>query len=232
MAKRVLIFTIAAVLVSASLTAQAATYLIYPSKDAYVFSAMPDDNFGSDGTILTGCDYGSWLIRTYMTFSLSAIPATEQITGAVLHLYQYDGMGYASLGVPVYRLDNDTWDEASLTWNTMPDGGAYGSQIAYNENGNGYRGWSDWDLLASGAWNISADRGDGALSLVLREFENGDQGHNFRSSEYQYPEYLPYLEVTTVTSCECDLNSDGRCDMRDWLIFGRGWGRTDCPVQR
>jgi len=23
--------------------------------------------------------------------------------------------------------------------------------------------------------------------------------------------------------------ADGRCDMRDWLIFGKGWGRTDCP---
>ena len=31
--------------------------------------------------------------------------------------------------------------------------------------------------------------------------------------------------------CKCDLNSDGRCDMEDWLIFGEDWGRTDCPVQ-
>jgi hypothetical protein len=28
---------------------------------------------------------------------------------------------------------------------------------------------------------------------------------------------------------DCDLNSDDRCDMRDWLLFGKGWGRTDCP---
>ncbi|MRR36519.1 hypothetical protein EG829_17980 [bacterium] len=31
--------------------------------------------------------------------------------------------------------------------------------------------------------------------------------------------------------CECDLNNDGRCDMRDWVIFGRNWGRTNCKIQ-
>jgi hypothetical protein len=26
----------------------------------------------------------------------------------------------------------------------------------------------------------------------------------------------------------CDLNGDCKCDMRDWLLFGQNWGRTDC----
>jgi hypothetical protein len=30
------------------------------------------------------------------------------------------------------------------------------------------------------------------------------------------------------TPCECDLNHDGRCDMRDWLLFGQRWGATNC----
>ena len=29
-------------------------------------------------------------------------------------------------------------------------------------------------------------------------------------------------------TCECDLNHDGRCDMRDWLLFGQRWGATNC----
>jgi hypothetical protein len=33
-----------------------------------------------------------------------------------------------------------------------------------------------------------------------------------------------------VDICECDLNHDGQCDMQDWLLFGRDWGRTDCPI--
>jgi len=33
-----------------------------------------------------------------------------------------------------------------------------------------------------------------------------------------------------LEKCQCDLNSDGKCDMQDWLVFGQdwGWGRTDC----
>jgi hypothetical protein len=39
-----------------------------------------------------------------------------------------------------------------------------------------------------------------------------------------------YAPVYGATLCECDLNRDRRCDMRDWLLFGKSWGRTDCPV--
>ncbi len=34
-----------------------------------------------------------------------------------------------------------------------------------------------------------------------------------------------------VDYCECDLNYDGRCDMKDWLLFGQRWGGTDCHNQ-
>jgi len=34
--------------------------------------------------------------------------------------------------------------------------------------------------------------------------------------------------VTGAEPCECDLNTDGICDMQDWLVFGQDWGRTDC----
>ena len=45
---------------------------------------------------------------------------------------------------------------------------------------------------------------------------------------------VTHLIPTTVTIteaqdlCECDLNTDGICDMQDWLLFGEDWGRTDC----
>ena len=34
--------------------------------------------------------------------------------------------------------------------------------------------------------------------------------------------------IITENPCGCDLNTDGRCDMQDWLLFGEDWGRTDC----
>jgi C1A family cysteine protease len=39
---------------------------------------------------------------------------------------------------------------------------------------------------------------------------------------------VSYLTSEPVPPCECDLNSDGTCDMLDWLLFGKDWGRTNC----
>jgi len=32
--------------------------------------------------------------------------------------------------------------------------------------------------------------------------------------------------------CYCDLNQDGKCDMQDWLIFGKEWGETGCDLNQ
>ena len=45
---------------------------------------------------------------------------------------------------------------------------------------------------------------------------------------------IPFLDVPLIVEgvdfCECDISNDGKCDMEDWLLFGVGWGRTDCNV--
>jgi len=35
-----------------------------------------------------------------------------------------------------------------------------------------------------------------------------------------------------VKVCRCDLNQDGKCDMQDWLIFGKDWGETGCDFNQ
>ena len=37
-----------------------------------------------------------------------------------------------------------------------------------------------------------------------------------------------FTPIFAATFCSCDVNEDGRCDMRDLLMFGRQWGCTDC----
>jgi len=41
---------------------------------------------------------------------------------------------------------------------------------------------------------------------------------------------VSHTPVHADPHCLCDLNIDARCDMRDWLLFGQDWGRTDCPI--
>lgn len=39
------------------------------------------------------------------------------------------------------------------------------------------------------------------------------------------------LSALVTEICLCDINHDGGCDMRDWLLFGDDWGRTDCTPE-
>lgn len=176
-------------------------YIIHPTQDAHVHQAYPGTNYGNHVEIITGCDYGSWVVRTYLTFDLSSIPSSEKITGVSLNMYQENGMGYAYQGARIHYIANDSWTEGTITWNNRPDGGSYGDLITYNDDydGTAYRGWSSWDLLSSGVLDISVDQADGFLSLLLKEQENGDQGHYWWSSEYDFDTSLrPYLEITTA----------------------------------
>ena len=43
--------------------------------------------------------------------------------------------------------------------------------------------------------------------------------------------FMGFVPAHGLSFCDCDLNHDGRCDMRHWLLFGKNWGRTNCPLQ-
>ena len=38
----------------------------------------------------------------------------------------------------------------------------------------------------------------------------------------------PECEEEPCEPCECDLNEDGSCDGKDWLIFYPDWGSNHC----
>ena len=179
-----------------------ATYMLSPEKDTFVHSSagMADTNYGTETVFVTGCDYGAWLVRSYLGFDLSGIAAGETITGATLHMYHYNGMGYTDTGVHIHYLADDSWGETEITWNTRPDPNVLSPEISYNPAGGwSFPHWLEWDLMADGIWDPASDLTDGALSLLLKESEGGDQGHNFYSREYtDDPGLRPYLEITTA----------------------------------
>jgi hypothetical protein len=179
----------------------AATYTFAPSDDAFVYDQTPTTNYGANtgfasGYNITYSPWSNW--HSYLKFDLSIVPQNEIITGATLHLYQYDGSGFAQIGTNLYYVPNDDWSESTITWNNSVSSGNYGALtlIAGNDNGNGYRGWSAWDLLQNGAWNPADE--DSLLSLLLREIEGGTQTHNWYSKEYTDSSLRPYLEITTT----------------------------------
>ncbi len=200
-----------------SVPAPAATVLIGPTDDTTVHSFQPDNTlYGSApglgaGGVFNGAE--QWV--AFLRFDLGAVPVGQTITGATLHMFQSLGGGYAPIGSRIYRVANDAWSESTATWNNPPASVAewFAAPIAANDNaGTTYRGWSAWDLLASGSWNPAADLADGVLSVAAySNTYSGTQTHNWCSKESDLGNCLisgetepvaalrrPYLELTYV----------------------------------
>jgi hypothetical protein len=184
-------------------TAQAATYTLTPTADAYVEVFQPDTNFGSSSRLATNATFGGGAIQfTYLMFDLGAIPAGETITGATLNLYQVEGVGVGMNPVNASRVDDDSWNEMSITWNNKPDAGYL---LGTNTDGALYQGWAQWDILSTGNWDAVADQTDGLLSIMLAEGPSGNNARQYCSKESDLDSCsalgatgIPFLEITTV----------------------------------
>ncbi|MCL4720785.1 MAG: DNRLRE domain-containing protein [Gammaproteobacteria bacterium] len=205
--------------VAAAAPSAAATLVLAPTDDTLVYSFAPDTSYGDNpglagGGVFNGAE--QWV--SFLRFDLSGIPAGQTVTSATLNLFQFLGGGFAPIGASVYRVANDNWNEAAVTWNSAPV--IFGvdlndnTRISANDNaGTTYRGWSAWDLLASGKWDPATDLADGVLSVaVYSDAFRGTQTHNWCSKESDLTNCLitgietgpvtglrrPYLEITAV----------------------------------
>ncbi len=88
----------------------------------------------------------------------------------------------------------------------------------YDASGNLVREESDWGLNSTI---------DSAEYLYYDAWGRLERIVNYEGGAIESVEYYRYR---TLEVCACDLNADGRCDMRDWVLFGRDWGRTDCST--
>lgn len=190
----------------ASSGVNSSVFSLSPTQDAFVDSVLPDSNFGNEQVLVTLNQYpGRRDIYSYLMFDLSAIPASEAITGASLRLYQFDGAGFY-VGTSLYHVSDDSWTESTLTWNTMPATSSR-KPLGYNSNGPFYRGWSAWEPLVEGGhmgtipigeWKWGADLADGTLSLRLEQAVGGDSAHGWYSKEFTDATLSPLLVITTV----------------------------------
>ncbi len=112
-----------------------------------VWQCQPDANYEGDAMWLLGRnDGGGWdpcFGWPYLRFDLSAaVPADATVVQAVLSMYLYEGYGDDQTAAS-HRVLGD-WDEASLTYNSMPpdwSNGLYESQVLLTG-----LGWWDWDI--------------------------------------------------------------------------------------
>ena len=94
------------------------TVVIDSLEDSYVDSANPEANYSTEEEIKVGRGTNEYL--SYLKFDLERIPDSRNILSAKLRVQcQLSTIG--SL-VASHYLDDDTWDEETITWNNSPKG--------------------------------------------------------------------------------------------------------------
>jgi hypothetical protein len=97
-----------------------------PTDDAYVRSDSPDNNLGSNTNLEVGRYAGTsenTFYNSYLKFNLAGIPSGKTITEARLYAFCYHAYG-SPQGMNTDAVDDDSWDENTITYNNAPTPGA------------------------------------------------------------------------------------------------------------
>ena len=170
--------------------ALAVYYTFLPTDDVHVDTFSPNGSnpikyyFYTNGEVAPA--------HAYLKFYLGSVPATDQITEAILNLYCV--YGYKT-EVDLYYISDDSWDEGSVSWNNQPDSGNLGpmldsAYVVYPYN------WVILDLFGSGAWDPTVDETDNYISLLIKSSEK----YLFFLSKDAAYDLKPFLAVTTTTA--------------------------------
>jgi len=160
----------------------AATYQIFPTADASVYSSasVANVNFGTDYVILVyiAGSTNNLYAYSYLKFDLSSIPSTENITDVILYVYCWT----TTPTIPTIQLRpvaDTTWLETGITWNNKP---SYGDLIVSTL---GTVGWKQWGIP------VAQLPDTGLVSFMLMTQTAGTS--QFYSKEYATATLRPYL---------------------------------------
>ena len=171
-----------------------------PNSDAYVDEENPDINYGISNIKLITDNYNTGKKYSYLKFDISTIPSEMIITSANLYLWCYARQGGGYTRIYAYSVENDDWNESTITWNNRP-----GAVTLLSEHSGDTLAWWNWDVKA---FVESEHGGDKTVSLCLIPGDLNDYIVEFRSKEWWNPEYRPYLKVTYALPATIDLYPD------------------------
>lgn len=103
-----------------SADAATTTVTLSPVADAYVDATTPAVNQGSNGWLIIDYVSATSSVVSYLKFDLSSL-AGRTITDARLRLHTQTDLSSGSVGPQIVKLVNNTsWNEATITWDTRP----------------------------------------------------------------------------------------------------------------
>lgn len=165
----------------------------YPLADTYVNSGTKaDDNFGGAAGLVVKQGSGDYDRRTFLKFDISDV---SSVNGAKLRLYN-NSLWAGSTTITAYAV-GDSWEESTLTYNTMP---ALGSSLASTlVDADG--AYFEWDVTAY----VQGKVGSGVVSFALYTAES--KGLTFSSREGAHAPQL-VIEETGATSTPTPAPTD------------------------
>ncbi|MFZ2331205.1 MAG: DNRLRE domain-containing protein, partial [Atribacterota bacterium] len=163
------------------------TKIIQPGsegKDARVDEYFNDKNYGGQEFLYIGKTVVVFpgLMRAYLQFDLSAIPANAEVIEAKLKLYQYDYFVSGSFSIGVYRV-LDNWAESTITWDNQPDSDLtnFGSITISSSTVGKWREWNIRNWVQG--WLDGSFENNGILLKATSETTIEARGY-FYSSDY------------------------------------------------
>ncbi|MBA7523198.1 hypothetical protein ES705_15321 [subsurface metagenome] len=148
--------------------------------DTAIESALPTNNyelwpFAGVGNSTTT------IVRTYIKFSFSSIPADAIVTDADLKLYQYSTNGTDNFTIELLKINN-SWDESTICWDLKPT--LSGDTIISSSITAGATTWNSWDIddLVQ-AW-LDGDIANYGVVLKDTNETSGDTIAYFFTSDY------------------------------------------------
>jgi endoglucanase len=161
-----------------------------PIDDAYVRSGIyANDNFGASIEMVVKDDPNIDYDRTaYLKFDVSEYAGTP-VRKVLLHVDKKAMTAKAHLTpYAAYAVDNDTWNESTITFNNKPTAGTTILSAHYGRDA------MNWDVTS--AFN-QAKESDGTLSLELKSLVEGpDRNVNVYTKEFSDPTKHPRLVVS------------------------------------
>ena len=139
------------------------------TEDTYVKNNVTTENFGAENKFWIKNDDAR---MAFIKFDLSSISST--IVGATLEI---TGAADNSGGnVTVYSLDDDSWDELTVTYNTAPDKGRYLGSSSLGASGTVY------SIDVTG-YVYEESNGDKTVSFYLNDALNNATRYDFATRE-------------------------------------------------
>lgn len=166
---------------------------IEPSQDAHVRNGSFSDTAYGRGNleVRNSPTNGSGFERiSFLSFGLDAATG-HQVASATLHLFGRVSTEPTSTPVGVHTIPAPTWDEASLTWNTMPP---LGDRIGTFTVSGGASAWYEIDVTAAVQAAIAAGEPLGvALAGAVATY-----GPHVQFTSREAGADAPYLEIVTA----------------------------------